>query len=108
MATVARTTPEILRFASDDGFLFNHTWGKTLRDGSSNMSGIKEGETLHSSRSVWAITLALSGAQLAYVMSHVGWKNGQAALYYMKLEEVLNKEMHPSCFPLALTKRLIC
>ena len=34
-------TPEILRFPSDDGFLFNHIWGKTLRDGSSNIFGIR-------------------------------------------------------------------
>ena len=150
-------TPEILRFPSDDGFLFNHIWGKTLRDGSSNIFGIRrhpnpaicpvtaietyvaicdelaidlskgylfrpttphgdvvdkplssstaqqrlkvylkeahldEGETLHSLRSGCAITLALSGAQLADVMSHVGWKNGQTALYYMKLGEVLRQ-----------------
>ena len=32
--------PEILRFPNNDGFLFNHTWGKTLRDGSSNVFGI--------------------------------------------------------------------
>ena len=28
-------TQEILRFPRDDGFLFNHVWGKTLLDGSS-------------------------------------------------------------------------
>ena len=50
---------------------------------------LDEEETLHSFRSDCAITLALSGAQLADVMSHVGWKNGQTALYYMKLGEVL-------------------
>lgn len=33
--------PEILRFPNDDGFLFNHVWGKTLRDGSNNVFGIK-------------------------------------------------------------------
>ena len=33
--------PEILRFPNDDGFLFNHVWGKTLRDGDSNVFGIK-------------------------------------------------------------------
>ena len=128
-------TPEILRFPSDDGFLLNHIWEKTLRDGSSNIFGIHrhpnpafcsdtaletyvgelaivlstgylfrpttpqrdvidkplssstaqqrlklylkearldEGETLHSLRSGCAITLALSGSQLADVMSHVG------------------------------------
>ena len=25
--------PETLRFPNDDRFLFNHVWGKTLRDG---------------------------------------------------------------------------
>ena len=32
---------EILRFPNDDGFLFNHVWGKTLRDGDSNLFGIR-------------------------------------------------------------------
>lgn len=34
-------THEILRFRNDDGLLFNHTWGKTLRGGKSNLFGIK-------------------------------------------------------------------
>ncbi|KAK3745533.1 hypothetical protein QZH41_002902 [Actinostola sp. cb2023] len=34
-------TPEILRFPDDSGFLFNHIWGKTLREGSSNVFGIR-------------------------------------------------------------------
>ncbi|KAK3734287.1 hypothetical protein QZH41_015130, partial [Actinostola sp. cb2023] len=34
-------TPEILRFPDDTGFLFHHIWGKTLRDGSSNVFGLK-------------------------------------------------------------------
>ena len=33
--------PEILRFPNDDGFLFNHIWGKTLRDGDHNVFGIR-------------------------------------------------------------------
>lgn len=33
--------PEILRFPSDDGFLFNQIWGKTLRDRTSNVFGIR-------------------------------------------------------------------
>ena len=33
--------PEILRLPNDDGFLFNHVWDKTLRDGGSNVFGIK-------------------------------------------------------------------
>ena len=148
-------TSEILRFPRDDGLLFNHIWGKTLRDGASNVFGIRrhanpqvcpvravetyvataaelrinlsdgylfrptnpqgnivnkafvsstaegrlkaylkeagidEGETLHSFRAGSAITLALSGAQLADVMAHVGWNNKGTALYYMKLAEVL-------------------
>ena len=32
---------EILRFPNDDGFLFNHVWGKTLRDGDQNVYGIR-------------------------------------------------------------------
>lgn len=34
-------TQEILRFPQDDGLLFNHVWGKTLRDGSSNLFGVR-------------------------------------------------------------------
>lgn len=34
-------TMEIARFPSDDGFLFNHVWGKTLRDGSSNLFDLR-------------------------------------------------------------------
>ena len=52
---------------------------------------LDEGEMLHSFRSGCAITFPLSGAQLADVMSQVGWKNGQTALYYMKLGEVLRQ-----------------
>ena len=33
--------PEILRFPNDDGFLFNHVWGKTFRNGDDNVFGIK-------------------------------------------------------------------
>ena len=128
-------TEEILRFPQDDGLLFNHVWGKTLRDGASNVFGIRrhlnpelcpvnaietyvavatelrvsvtngylfrptnpqghivnkpftsssaearlklylkeaqvdEGEALHSFRLGSAITLALSGSQLADIMS---------------------------------------
>ena len=32
---------EILRFPNDDGFLFNHIWGKTLRDGNQNVFGFR-------------------------------------------------------------------
>ena len=34
-------TEEILRFPQDEGLLFNHVWGKTLRDGTSNVFGIR-------------------------------------------------------------------
>ena len=34
-------TEEILRFSQDDGLLFNHVWGKTLRDGASYVFGIR-------------------------------------------------------------------
>ena len=33
--------PEILHFPNDDGFLFNHVWGKTLRDGDESIFGIR-------------------------------------------------------------------
>ncbi|KAK3735069.1 hypothetical protein QZH41_010773 [Actinostola sp. cb2023] len=143
---------EILRFPNNDGLLFNHTWGKTLRDGSTNLFGIRrssdliicpvyatelyvnhskaigisltsgylfrpitpdrgvankslsssaaesrlklylkefhmdESHTLHGFRSGCAITLALSGAELQDIMSHVGWKSQATASHYMQLE----------------------
>lgn len=33
-------TEDILRFPQDEGLLFNHVWGKTLRDGASSAFGI--------------------------------------------------------------------
>ena len=35
---------EILRFPNADGFLFNHIWGKTLRDGNQNVFGIRRNQ----------------------------------------------------------------
>ena len=32
---------EILLFPNNDGFLLNHVWGKTLREGSENVFGIR-------------------------------------------------------------------
>ena len=48
------------------------------------------GETLHGFRSGCAITLALTGADLAEIMDHVGWTTRHTALYYMQLAKVLN------------------
>jgi integrase len=150
--------PEILRFPNDDGLLFNHVWGKTLRDGDKNVFGIRrnehkvicpingieryidiarqldidltrgylfhpltpdkgiqdssfsssaaearlkgylqemhadQGETLHGFRAGCAITLALSGADLAEIMEHVGWSRRHTAVYYMQLAKVLNPQ----------------
>ena len=33
--------PEKVTFPNDDGFFFTHVWDKTLRDGDSNVFGIK-------------------------------------------------------------------
>ena len=33
--------PGILHFPNDDGLLFNHVWGKTLRSGDQNVFGIR-------------------------------------------------------------------
>lgn len=169
-------TEEILHFPQDNGLLFNHVWGKTLRDGAFNVFRIRrhpnpelcpvkaietyvavasqlqvsitnsflfhptnhqghivnkpftsssvearlklylkevqinKGEMLHSFRSGSAITLALSGSQLADIMSHVGLNNKGTALYYMKLVEVLHRDspshlLSADCSPtLALTE----
>ena len=43
------------------------------------------GETLHGFRSGCANTLALTGADLAEIMDHVGWTRRHTALYYMQL-----------------------
>ena len=150
--------PKIPRFPNDDGMLFNHVWGKTLRDGDANVFGIRrneqkvicpiqaierymdiarqmgidltrgylfrpttpnkgiqdsaltssaaearlklylkemhadEGETLHDFRAGCAITLALSGADLAKIMEHVGWSRRHTAVYYMQLAKFLNSQ----------------
>jgi hypothetical protein len=39
---------------------------------------------------VCAITLALTGADLAEIMDHVGWFCHHTALYYLQLAKVLN------------------
>lgn len=150
--------PGILRFPNDDGLLFNHVWGKTLRDGDQNVFGVRrnpqtticpiqaleqyievarqmnvdltrgylfrpttpkggvqdapftstaaearlktylkemgvdDGETLHGFRAGCAITLALTGADLAEIMEHVGWNRRHTALYYMQLARVLHPD----------------
>lgn len=33
--------PEILRFLNNEGFLFNHVWGETLREGDENVFRIR-------------------------------------------------------------------
>ena len=43
--------------------------------------------TLHSLRDGLAITLALSGSQLADIMEHVGWRHAPTASHYLKLRK---------------------
>ena len=52
-------------------------------------ASLYEGETFHRFRAGAAIKLALSGAQLAEIMAHVGWRNPSTASYYLKLANVL-------------------
>ena len=59
-------------------------------------ASLYEGETLHSFRAGPAITLALSGAQLAEIMAHVGWRNPSTASYYLKLANVLRPHGGPA------------
>ena len=49
-----------------------------------------DGGTLHGVRSSCAITLALTGVDLAEIMDHVGWTRRNTALYYIQLARVLN------------------
>ena len=89
-----------LRITLSNGYLFRptnhqgHIVNKPLTSSSAE-ARLKYYLTLHGFRSGSAITLALSGSQLADVMSHVGWSNKGTALYYMKLAEVL-REGSPS------------
>ncbi|XP_028513090.1 uncharacterized protein LOC114574514 [Exaiptasia diaphana] len=76
--------PEILRFPNDDGFLFNHVWGKTLRDGDQNVFGIR--------RNPQTVICPISGADIAEIMDHVGWSRRHTAHYYLQLAKVLNPE----------------
>ena len=48
---------------------------------------IYNGETLHSFRAGLAITLALSGSQLADIMEHVGWRHAPTASHYLKVAQ---------------------
>ena len=50
------------------------------------------GETFYGFRSGCAITLALTDADLAGIMDHVGWIRRHTALYYMQLAKVLNPD----------------
>ena len=52
--------------------------------------GADDGETLYGFRSGFAITLALTCADLSEIMDHVGWARRHTALYYLKLAKVLN------------------
>jgi len=52
--------------------------------------GSDDGETLHGFRAGWAITLALSGAELSEIMDHVRWTRRHTALHYLQLAKVLN------------------
>jgi hypothetical protein len=49
-----------------------------------------DGEMLHGFRSGCAITSVLTGSDLSVIMGHVGWNRHHTALYYLKLENVLN------------------
>ena len=51
-------------------------------------ANIDSGETLHSSRSGCALTLAFSDSPLADVMSHVGWSSSKTAFNYLRLADV--------------------
>lgn len=58
--------PEILRFLNDDGFLFSHVWGKTLRDGDDNVFG-RWGQTGHKSHRLEILILQLPKCLLGYL-----------------------------------------
>ena len=55
-----------------------------------NEMGADDGETLHGFRAGCAITLALTGADIAEIMDHVGWTRRHTAHYYLQLAKVLN------------------
>ena len=56
-----------------------------------NEMGADDGETLHGFRAGCAITLALTGADIAEIMDHVGWTRHHTAHYYLQLAKVLNE-----------------
>ena len=60
-----------------------------LKDCSKEMKA-DTGETLHGFHSGCIIALALTGADLAEIMDHVGWTRRHTTLYYMQLAKVLN------------------
>ena len=69
---------------------------------------IYNGETLHSFRAGLAITLALSGSQLADIMEHVGWRHAPTASYYLKLRKFyVPEDLQSYCLVMFLLPRLL-
>ncbi|XP_070560291.1 uncharacterized protein [Ptychodera flava] len=51
-------------------------------------TGIDSGETPHGCRTACAISLSMAGSDIQSLMSHVGWRAEDTALYYMQLAKV--------------------
>ena len=68
----------------------------TFSEAESQLKGYSEerkadtGETLHGFHSSRAITLAVTGADLAEITDHVGWTRRHTAFYNMQLAKVPN------------------
>lgn len=74
-------TSEIARFPDDNGFLFNHIWGKSLRDGSANIFGMRRhpNSTLYPIRAIETyvaisreLGIILSDGYLFRATNHLG------------------------------------
>ena len=63
---------EIIRFPQDNGFLFNHVWGETLCDGTSNMFGIHR-QSNHSLCPIKAIETYFAVASELRISLHTGY-----------------------------------
>ena len=88
------TTGYLFRPTNPEGGIVDSPFGSSTAEARLkvylNEMGADDGETLHGFRAGCAITLALTGADIAEIMDHVGWTRRHTAHYYLQLAKVLN------------------
>ena len=79
-------TAETARFPDYSGFLINYIWGKTLRDGASNLFGLRR----HPKSTPRPVRAKEEYVTLADLLTHVGWSSPATAEDNRKLANVNN------------------